>query len=121
MINNNICLIRETGTLLRMELEKMVYLNLDKEFVDKNLKKWNEESISESGEDGKDSYLIINDQDGRIEDIDEDASEFNVVCDDPNLGFISLDVKLDSDSLLKIIELSVKKLNKFKTVLESLK
>ena len=56
----------------------MVYLNLDKNFVDKHLKEWNKEAIKEFGEEGKDMYLFNDEEDARIEDIDADAGELTM-------------------------------------------
>lgn len=97
----------------------MVYLCLDKEFVNNNLKKWNEQAISTIGEDGKDDYLFTDDEPVRISDITEDS--ISLICETSKIGYICLELKLDSDDLLSLIELAVKKLNKFKTVLEGLK
>jgi hypothetical protein len=100
----------------------MVYLNLDKNFVDKHLKEWNEEAINTFGEEeGKDMYLFNDGEKARIEEIDEDAGELYVVCETSKIGYISLDVKLTTEDLLDLIEFAVKKLNKFKTILEGLK
>jgi hypothetical protein len=99
----------------------VVYLNLDKNFVDKHLKEWNEEAIKAFGEEGKDMYLFNDEEDARIEDIDEDAGELSVVCETSKIGYISLNVKMTTDDLLSLIELAVKKLNKFKTILEGMK
>jgi hypothetical protein len=99
----------------------VIYLNLDKNFVDKHLKEWNEEAIKEFGKEGKDMYLFNDEEDARIEDIEEDAGKFNVVCETSKIGYISLDVKMTTDDLLSLIELAVKKLNKFKTILEGMK
>ena len=99
----------------------MVYLNINKDFFDKNKESMNKEAIEEMGDEGKDSYLFNDNEDGVIEEIDEEASTINIKCETSQLGYISMDIKVDSEDLLSLIELAVKKLNKFKTVLEGLK
>jgi hypothetical protein len=95
---------------------------MNKEFVNKNLKNWNDEAISELGEEeGKDCYLYMDSENARIEEIDEENGELHIACETSKLGYISLDVELRADDLLDLIEIAVKKLNKFKTVLEGLK
>ena len=97
----------------------MVYLSLDKEFFEKNIKSMNQEAISELGEEGKNVLRFSDGFNGKIEEITGDI--INIVIDHPKLGYISVDVKLDEDDYIKFIENINKKLNKFKTLLESLK
>lgn len=98
----------------------MVYLNLDKEFFEKNIKSMNQEAISELGDvDGKNMLTYSDNIIAKIEEIDGDI--INVVMQHPKLGYISMEIKLDEDDYIKFIENINKKLNKFKTLLESLK
>jgi len=103
------------------ENENMVYLNLDKEFIDKNLKKLNEDAISELGEVGKEIYFYNDDTEGHIDEIGEEEGRLYIVADNSKIGYISLDIKLDTETLIDLLEMAVKKLNKFKTILEGLK
>ena len=99
----------------------MVYLSLDKKFVDENLKNWNDNSISEMGEDGKNSYLYTDNIEAKIEEIDEGLNKIHIICDNPKLGYISSEISIDTDDMINLFEIAVKRLNKFKTVLQGLK
>ena len=99
----------------------MVYITANKEFVEKTSEKANKDAISEfHGEDepGKSLLWDLEDQYSEIE-ITEDG-RIKVVSDS-KFGFISVDVALTSEDLVKIVELVVKRLNKFKNVIEGLK
>ena len=100
----------------------MVYLSLEKEFVDKNLEKWNKDAIEELGrEGGKYSYLYYDDEKAKIDEIDEEHNRILIACETSKVGYISMEVELTAEDLLRLIEIAVKKLNKFKTILEGLK
>ncbi|MHA1664296.1 MAG: hypothetical protein ACTSVW_00470 [Candidatus Njordarchaeales archaeon] len=100
----------------------MVYISMDKKFVDRNLKNWNAEAIEEFGEeDGKETYLFTDDTYGKIIEFYEDEGEIIVDVENSKIGFISVKVKLDIDDYINLIQLAVKRLNKFKNILESLK
>ena len=100
----------------------MVHISMDKEFVDKNLEEWNERAKEEYGEEGgKDTYLYEDEEVGYIDEIDENGKWLKVVCETSKLGYISMMIDLDIDDLIRLIEIAVKKLNKFKTILEGLK
>ncbi|MEK6883630.1 MAG: hypothetical protein AABY22_28640 [Nanoarchaeota archaeon] len=99
----------------------MVYFNLNKsEFTEEKQKEYEKLSIEEMGiEDGK-GFLRIQDDSvkGKISDWEEECI---IVDIESPIGFISLEVRFDSEDLYKLIEIAVKKLNKFKTLLESVK
>ncbi len=100
----------------------MVYLNLTKsEFSAEKLNSANKEAISEMGdEDGKDSLLFDKDGDKmEISEINDDGS-ISVTSDGP-LGYIDITVKLTDEDIINMVSMLVKRLNKFKAVLEGLK
>ena len=95
-------------------------MNLNKKFIDANLKRMNEEAISKLGtRDGCDGYMYTDDTRAVIEDISDSSITINL--DHPKIGFFSFDVKLDEEDLISLLEMCVKKMNKFKTILETLK
>ena len=98
------------------------YLSLKKEFLDKNSKEAEAESISNMGEEDGKGYLIFNfdESNVEIEEIDESKSQLSVRST-TDLGDIYLTVELTVDSLISLIEVATKKLNKVKTVLEAVK
>jgi len=100
----------------------MVFISMDKKFVDKNLQKWNRKAIEEYGEEsGKECYLYEDEEVASIDEIDENGNWIKIVCETSPIGYISMYVDLDTDDLIRLIEIAVKKMNKFKNILESLK
>ena len=98
----------------------MVYLNLNKSaFTEEKMKQYEKLSMDEVGDDGK-GFLRIQDDsiNGTISAWEDD---YIIVDIDSPMGLISSEVKFDSEDLYKLIEIAVKKLNKFKTLLESVK
>lgn len=98
----------------------MVYLSLNKEFFEKNIKKMNQEAITELGEEEGKNILQFSDEfQGYIDEID--GNLIDVTIEHPNLGNIYIPIKLDDDDYIKIIENVTKRLNKFKSLVESMK
>lgn len=101
--------------------EKMVYVNIEKEFFEKNKEAAAKKAIKEFDEEGgKDIlYFDVKDNETRIDGIEDDGT-INVVSDS-KLGYISFDVKLSDDDYIEFAGLIIKKLNKFKSAIESVK
>ena len=100
----------------------MVYISMDKEFVDMNLRNWNKKAIEEFGEEeGKEAYLFRDGSYGVIAEFDDEKGELVIDVEDSKIGFMSIPVKLSINDYIDLIQLAVKKLNKFKNILESLK
>lgn len=97
----------------------MAYINLEKEFLEKNKIEMEKLSISEIGEDGKDCLRYDDDCIGHIDEINPDS--ISVTLEASKIGYISFDVKLDDDDYIQLIENAVKKMNKLKNIMESLK
>lgn len=99
----------------------MVYMNLEKkEFSEEKIKEYHKEAISEIGDDGgKSSLLCVDNADVVVIDEIEDGEIH--AHSESRFGYVSFDIKLDSDDMIELIEQIVKKMNKFKTLLESLK
>lgn len=95
----------------------MVYLNLDKEFFEKNMKSMEQLAVDELEEDGKGRLRFDEEINGEIE-INGDIITISV---DSNIGFIDVDARLDEDDYIKLIENLTKKMNKLKNIMESLK
>lgn len=101
----------------------MVYMNLRKEaFSAKRIEEANAESIAEMGEeDGKENLIFdFSKCTAEISEIDENGT-LTIDLDSTEFGFISVDVKLSDQDMIAIIGLAVKRFNKVKTMLESLK
>ena len=97
----------------------MVYLNIDSEYFEKNKDKFLKTAKEEFGDENSKSYLYIDEIEGQISEI-EDNKIFITIENSP-IGYISMDVSISTDDLVKLLEIAVKKMNKYKTVLESLK
>lgn len=98
----------------------MVYMDLKKsEFSAEKIKQYHDEHKVNSGQD--DGLLnCVDDQDKVV--IDEITSDGELsIHSESDFGYIALDVQLDTDHIVRLIEVVVKKMNRFKTALESLK
>ena len=98
----------------------MTYINLDGNFIDSNRKKANKDAVRMEGE-GTNNLLWeeLPKDEVSIEEISDDGV-INVVSSS-DLGYISIYVRLDDEGMMKLITIAVKRLNKFKAVLEGLK
>ncbi|MDO8623184.1 MAG: hypothetical protein Q7R52_02965 [archaeon] len=100
----------------------MSYISIDKEFFEKTKEKAFEREKEQNGEDAK-SYLYEDKNLGSetitIDEIQDNGTiSFNIIND---LGYFSFELPLDDDNLIGIVSIITKRLNKFKSVLESLK
>lgn len=95
-----------------------VYLSLNKSYIERTMQEANKRAIKNDPDD-KDSLLWFFDKEPEIE-IDESENSLRLVLDDV-VGYINVDAKLDINAQIKLVELAAKRLNKFKTMLESLK
>jgi len=97
-----------------------MYVRLNEKFLEKTKEEAKETAISQMGdEDGKDN-LLWEDTVGKIE-IEEITDEYICVSIDSKLGYFSVDIPLTSDVLEDLLGVVIKKMNKIKTMLESLR
>ena len=95
-----------------------MYISIDKDFLDKTSGQALEEAKSEYGETSGKQLLYSNTSDK----IDMEIGDKGITASVTNeLGFFSIDIPLDTDNLVRLLELSIKKFNKIKTVMEGLK
>lgn len=98
----------------------MVYLVLKKSYVERTMQEANDRAIDEMGEEGKDSLMwSIDDSEDNLEEIEEDGS-LDVVSDS-EIGYIYISPKFSVSNEIELIESIVKRLNKFKSLMESMK
>lgn len=100
----------------------MVYINLEKEFLKKTEKKANEDAIAEMGEESGENILMYSDlkeDECYIDEINDDGI-INIIING-EWGYIGAKIGLDDDDFIKIANLLIKRFNKFKSVVESLK
>ena len=107
--------------------KKSVYLNIDSEFLERKRQEMEKAAKDDFGsEDGKSRlvYAISEEQadavNTRIEEIDADSNTITVVAE-TELGDVWLTAELTIDQLISLIEVATKKLNKAKTLLETIK
>ena len=111
----------------QMTNEKNVFVDIDGEFLAKNKEQMAQEATKEYGSDDGKSRLIYAISDAqadnvntRIEEIDADSNTITVVAD-TELGSFWLTAEMNVDQLIDLIEVATKKLNKAKTLLETIK
>lgn len=109
-----------------MEKNNSVYLYLKQKALDKAIPAAKEEAKGTYGPEAKaedgESMLVFEENAKLIGDginfkFDTNTLQINL---ETKLGDIFIDVKLDQDATIQLIELAVKKLNKFKTILEAM-
>jgi len=96
-----------------------IWLNLD--FLEKNKKKAKETAISLAAEEGENA-MCWEELDFKIEEcyIDSDNDTIHVSIDS-DLGYFILEIPIELNMLESMVALAVKKLNKVKTLLETIK
>ena len=105
---------------------KSVFIDIDEEFLAKNKEQMKEAAIDHYGTDGKTQliYTLSESQadnvDTRIEEIDADSNTITVVAE-TELGSFWITAEMNVDQLIALIEVATKKLNKAKTLLETIK
>ena len=112
----------------QMANKKSVFIDIDEEFLAKQKEQMKEAAIGHYGigTDGKTQliYAISEEQadtvDTRIEEIDADNNTITVVAE-TELGSFWITAEMNVDQLIALIEVATKKLNKAKTLLETIK
>ena len=110
--------------------DEYIWLRLDEKYLKEHTESARALSIEENGdEDGKDDLRFGFDNGTKeggiissieIEEIDSETGTVVMTADTP-LGYISMNAKLDMDDLIRLMEIAVKRVNKFKTILEGMK
>jgi hypothetical protein len=95
-------------------------LYLDKAYLDKHLAAGLKRHIEETGEDTGTSLLDFNKSTLIIDEVCEDDNEINFHINTP-AGSIWSTMVVDTDLLLFFVGLAVKRLNKFKAMIEASK
>ena len=104
-------------------MEGRVYLDMDESIFEKEKKKAKERAREEFGSDNTRSLFW--DLNFSINELDYNESEItatgSVESGSFNLGYLTVVIPLDIDTIVKVIEDYVKRMNKVKNVLESVK
>ena len=97
-------------------------LTLNKEFVQKTMEEANKRGIERySGEKEPEKWLLWEFDDEPETEIDLNNNLLRLSLNDTPIGEIDLTADLTADIQISLLEMFVKRLNKFKTLLESLK
>lgn len=96
-----------------------MYISLDKAFLEKNKAKAIEASINMSGKEGNDTLLFEETTDS-IEELDIKEDSIEVIVSN-ELGYFSLEIPLDTSDWETLLGIVIKRMNKMKTLLETLK
>jgi hypothetical protein len=110
-----------SGLVDEMEQKVSVYLEIDKAFLDKNEEKGKKEAYATyGGDDGGKNKLLFPELAGdfEIQEITDDG--ISVGCG-TDAGYVGFTIPLTTELQTQLIEMVVKKLNKFKTLLEAVK
>ena len=96
-----------------------MYVNLDKQFLEKTKEEANKDAIADTGDEGKNEllYAELTDELENFEITDDEIS----VAFSNKLGYFSVTIPIDADALEQLISVTIKRMNKIKTLLETLK
>ena len=110
-----------------MTNQKNVFVDIDETFLAKHKEEMNLEAKKEYGTDDGETRLIYAISEAqadtvnvRIEEIDADSNTITLVAD-TELGSFWITAEMNVDQLIQLIEVATKKLNKAKTLLETIK
>ena len=110
-----------------MSNQKNVFVDIDGEFLAKHKGQMKEEAEKEYGTEDGETRLIYAISEAqadtvnvRIEEIDADSNTITLVAD-TELGSFWITAEMNVDQLIDLIEVATKKLNKAKTLLETIK
>lgn len=98
-----------------------MYISLNKLFLEKTQEEANKEAIAELGNDGKNLLIYSNNLSVRIDSLGIDDDGTISVTFTTNLGDFSVEIPLDNNTLELILSAVIKRMNKIKTLLESLR
>ena len=98
-----------------------IYLSLDQEFYKKTLKDAEEEAVINIGDEAKGKDAQWNFDNVPLEEWEIDAEGNFIICLQTDLGYMRIVIPITNNMLEDFITHIVKQLNKFKTMIESLK
>ena len=99
-----------------------VQLSLDKAYVEKTMQEANKRGAERyHGDETPEKWLLWEFDDKPEVEIDLDNNLLRLNLDDTPIGEIDLTADLTADIQISLLEMFVKRLNKIKSVLESLK
>lgn len=97
-----------------------MYVNLNEQFLEKSKKEAKEVAIAQFGEEGKDNLLYEDTAEDVLQELEIGDAKITVGIEN-ELGYFSFDIPLDTDALEQLLTVVIKRMNKIKTLLESVK
>jgi len=97
-----------------------MYVRLSGDFIDKTKKKANKTAVEELGIEAENDLLYPETEKDKIEVVE--ITDKEIVVDVTNeLGFFSFSIPITTEILENLLSVVIKRMNKIKTMLESLK
>ena len=99
-----------------------MYLTINGKFLDKKRPEAKKASIANIGEEDQktEDSLTFEDLEDEITDVEITDSRISASFEN-KLGFFSVDIPIDTEDLISLLELAIKKFNKMKATFEGLK
>jgi hypothetical protein len=97
-----------------------MYANLDEDFLAKTKDKAKEQAVSEMGKENAKDCLIYSELKDDFDEISFEDESINVTVSN-NLGSFTFEIPLNSAAFEEILSIVIRKMNKIKSMLESLK
>jgi hypothetical protein len=100
-----------------------MYINLNADFLEKTKANANKEAIAEMGEgeqEGKNKLLYPETKQDIVESIEIEYNKITIAISN-ELGWFDFTIPLDTNTLEQILSVVIKRMNKIKSILESLK
>lgn len=98
-----------------------MYVNLNEQFLEKTKEKARKESIESVGEEeGKHNLMYPETKEDEIHSLEIEDNQITIDIEN-ELGYFSFTIPLDADTLEQLLTVVIKRMNKIKTLLESVK
>jgi len=97
-----------------------MYVQLDGSYLERTRAKANEEAISSVGEEEGKNQLMYPELKDEVSSFEIEENKISVSFSN-ELGYFSMEIPISLEDLEQIMSLTIKKLNKIKSLLESLK
>lgn len=97
-----------------------MYVNINEQFLEKTKEEARKESIEVVGEEDGKHNLVYQETKDEIEELNIEDDKIEISFSN-ELGYFSFNIPLDTNALEQLLSVTIKRMNKIKTLLESLK